>query len=96
MEASASQQNKGQRTLEGVVVSDVNNKTVVVEVTRFVQHPVYKKYVASSKRYKAHDEANECRVGDAVVIRESRPISKDKRFVVVDRVPQEAAPAEEE
>ncbi|MEX0673046.1 MAG: 30S ribosomal protein S17 [Candidatus Paceibacterota bacterium] len=88
MESTTAQQNTG-RTLEGVVVSDVSNKTIVVETTRFVQHPRYKKYIAPNKRYKAHDEKNECRVGDKVTIQESRPISKDKRFVVVNRVPVE-------
>ncbi|MEX0930102.1 MAG: 30S ribosomal protein S17 [Candidatus Paceibacterota bacterium] len=96
MEAPSTQQHKSSRTLEGVVVSDVNDKTIVVEVTRFVQHPTYKKYIAPNKRYKAHDEANECRVGDRVTIEECRPLSKDKRFTVIERAPQEVAAVSDE
>jgi small subunit ribosomal protein S17 len=70
------------KTLEGVVVSDKMDKTVVVSVTRFEKHPKYKKYVKMSKKYKAHDEANEKKIGDKVVIEETRPLSKDKHFIV--------------
>jgi small subunit ribosomal protein S17 len=75
-------QNQG-RILQGVVVSDKMQKTVVVEVKRYVKHPKYKKYITRSKRYKAHDETNRFKVGDAVSIRETRPISKDKHFEVI-------------
>ncbi|MET3792731.1 30S ribosomal protein S17 [Aquamicrobium terrae] len=71
------------RILQGVVVSDKNDKTVVVKVERRFTHPVMKKVVRMSKKYKAHDENNAHKVGDTVLIQESAPISKDKRWVVV-------------
>jgi small subunit ribosomal protein S17 len=71
------------RILQGVVVSDKNDKTVVVKVERRFPHPLLKKTVRQSKNYKAHDEENRCKVGDIVSIQESRPISKDKRWVVL-------------
>ncbi|MBB6012822.1 30S ribosomal protein S17 [Aquamicrobium sp. NLF2-7] len=71
------------RILQGVVVSDKNDKTVVVKVERRFTHPVMKKVVRMSKKYKAHDENNVHKVGDSVLIQESAPISKDKRWVVV-------------
>ena len=71
------------RVLHGTVVSDKNDKTVVVRVERRFTHPVMKKTVRISKRYKAHDESNSCKVGDLVMIQESRPISRDKRWTVV-------------
>ena len=67
----------------GVVVSDKMDKTVVVRVDRKMPHPIYKKHIIRSKKYHAHDLNNECKVGDVVVIRETRPISKTKRWVVV-------------
>lgn len=70
------------KTREGVVVSNAMNKTVVVTVSRLVKHPRYKKYVKRRKRFKAHDENNECNVGDRVAIAETRPLSKDKRWRV--------------
>ena len=77
--------NTGRRTLVGRVVSDKMDKTVTVKVTRRVMHTTYRKYVNRSKTYKAHDEDNACKVDDEVVIRESRPISRGKRWVVVER-----------
>lgn len=71
------------RVLQGTVVSDKSDKTVVVRVERRFTHPVMKKTVRLSKRYKAHDESNACKVGDIVMIQESRPISKNKSWVVV-------------
>ncbi|MGB8818331.1 MAG: 30S ribosomal protein S17 [Rhizobiaceae bacterium] len=71
------------RILQGVVVSDKNEKTVVVNVERRFAHPVLQKTVRRSKKYKAHDETNQYKVGDVVSIEESAPISKDKRWVVV-------------
>lgn len=71
-------------TLEGVVVSDKMQKTIVVEVSRFVKHPKYGKYYKISKKYKAHDENNKYKVGDKVSIVPTRPISKDKKFKVLD------------
>jgi small subunit ribosomal protein S17 len=79
------------RVLQGVVVSDTCNKTVIVRVERRVMHPVYKKFVTSSKKYAAHDEDNSYRVGDVVQIEESRPISKRKCWVVISG-PADAAP----
>ena len=71
------------RMLQGVVVSDKMDKSVVVRVERRVMHPVYKKYIKRSKKYTAHDENNLCKVGDVVQIIESRPLSKTKTWVVV-------------
>ena len=71
------------RVLQGTVVSDKNAKTVIVSVERRVMHPVYKKFIRRSKRFAAHDETNACKVGDVVMIRECRPISKSKRWEVV-------------
>ena len=73
------------RTLVGRVVSDKMDKTVTVEVTRRVKHPRYRKYVSRRKNFKAHDEQNACQVNDVVVIEESRPLSKLKRWVVIER-----------
>ena len=70
------------RTLEGTVVSNQNDKTVVVRVERLVQDPRYKKYVRRYSKFMAHDEANACDVGDRVRIIEHRPISKRKRWKV--------------
>lgn len=77
------QEVKHKKILKGVVVSDKMQKTVVVSVNRFVKNPKYQKYQKISKRYKAHDESNEKKVGDIVSIEETRPISKDKKFKVV-------------
>jgi len=70
------------RTLIGLVVSDKMDKTVVVSVQRATTHPLYRKTIRISKRYKAHDEQNDCRLGDRVEIIECRPLSKDKKFRV--------------
>jgi small subunit ribosomal protein S17 len=75
------------RVLQGIVISDACDKTVVVRVERRVMHPVYKKYVTRSKKYAAHDEGNRYRAGDAVRIEESRPISKRKCWVVIEGPP---------
>jgi small subunit ribosomal protein S17 len=79
------------RILQGTVVSDACDKTVIVRVERRVMHPVYKKYVLSSKKYAAHDEDNRYRAGDTVRIEESRPISKRKHWMVIGG-PAEATP----
>lgn len=71
------------RQLQGTVVSDVNEKTVVVRVDRAFTHPVMKKTVRRSKKYHAHDEANAAKVGDVVWIEECAPISKNKRWTLV-------------
>jgi small subunit ribosomal protein S17 len=71
------------RILQGTVVSDKGDKTIIVLVERRVMHPVYKKFIRQSKRYAAHDENNQFKTGDNVFIEESRPISKRKRWVVL-------------
>ena len=71
------------RVLQGVVVSDACDKTVIVRVERRVMHPIYKKFVTHSKKYAAHDENNSYHSGDVVRIEESRPISKRKCWVVI-------------
>ena len=69
--------------LKGVVVSDKMDKTVVVSVSRFIKHPLYGKFYKVSKKYKAHDEKNKYKIGDKVEIAETKPISKDKRFITL-------------
>ncbi len=71
------------RILQGVVVSDKMDKSVVVRVERRVMHPVYKKYIKRSAKYTAHDENNLCKIGDVVQIIECAPISKTKSWVIV-------------
>lgn len=78
------------RTLTGKVVSDKMNKSIVVLIERRVKHPVYGKYVSKSSKLKAHDENNECNIGDLVTIAESRPISKTKSWTLV-KVEERAA-----
>lgn len=82
------------RILEGEVVSDKTDKTVTVLVERRFRHPVYKKYIKSTDKYAAHDEANVCKVGDRVRIIECRPISKTKRWTVLAEGQTEAPKAE--
>lgn len=69
-------------TKTGIVVSDKMDKTIVVKVERQYKHPLYKKIVRKHKKFKAHDEKNECNIGDMVLIQESRPISRDKKWVL--------------
>lgn len=71
------------RVLQGVVVSDKTEKTIVVLVERRVMHPIYKKFIRRSKKYMAHDETNACKTGDVVRIRECRPLSRRKRWEVL-------------
>ena len=73
------------RILQGVVVSDKNDKTIVVEVERRYTHPLFKKTVRRSKKYQAHDENNRCKIGDRVQIVETAPISKNKRWAVLEQ-----------
>ena len=72
------------KTRTGKVVSDKMDKTVVVAIADNVQHPLYKKIVKRTVKIKAHDENNECRIGDRVLVMETRPLSKDKRWRVVE------------
>ena len=82
------------RVLTGRVTSDKMDKTVTVLVDRRVMHPLYKKFIRRSKKYAAHDEENQCKIGDTVRIEECRPISKRKTWTVVERNGQStAAPA---
>ncbi|MBI4991924.1 MAG: 30S ribosomal protein S17 [Candidatus Harrisonbacteria bacterium] len=74
------------RKLQATVVSDKMKKTVVVAITSLKLHPKYKKYFKVTKKFKAHDENNEYKVGDQVIIQETRPMSKEKRWVVISRV----------
>lgn len=74
---------KKTKTLKGTVVSDKMKDTIVVSVNRFIKHSKYKKYYKVSKKYKAHDVGNTKKIGDKVEIKECRPISKDKHFIVI-------------
>ena len=80
-ESTAEQATRGlQKTREGIVTSDKMDKSITVSVTRKTKHPVYGKYVKSTKKYMAHDETNQCGIGDRVLIAEARPLSKKKRW----------------
>ena len=74
------------RTLQGVVISNKMDKSIVVMIERRVKHPMYGKYITRSTKLKAHDEANVCNQGDVVTIREVAPISKSKNWTLVDVV----------
>lgn len=80
------EQRKGKTKIEGIVISSKMNKTIVVRVERLVKHPVFHKYIKRHVKYKAHDEANLCQIGDRVTIAESRPLSKEKRWRMVQIV----------
>lgn len=76
---------RGRRKVRiGQVVSDKMDKTIVVKVEDFIRHPLYGKRIKRTKKFKAHDEQNTCGIGDKVRIMETRPLSKDKRFRLVD------------
>jgi small subunit ribosomal protein S17 len=82
------EQSQTNRTLQGRVVSDKMNKSITVQVERRVKHPIYGKFIRRSTKVHAHDENNECRIGDTVIVEQCRPLSKTKkwRFVkLVDR-----------
>lgn len=72
------------KTRVGVVTSDKMDKTIVVSVETLIEHPLYKKRIKMTKKFKAHDEQNQCKTGDKVRIMETRPVSKDKRWRVVE------------
>ncbi len=74
------------RKLEGEVVSDKMNKTRVVAVSGFKKHPRYQKYYKVTRRFKAHDEKSEYKMGDKVVIEETKPLSKDKRWRIIEKI----------
>lgn len=75
-----SEERGSQKIREGVVVSDRMTKTIVVEVHRRVQHKRYRKFIRARRRFKVHDENDECKIGDRVRIKETRPLSRDKRW----------------
>jgi small subunit ribosomal protein S17 len=83
-------QKSGRRTLVGRVVSSKMDKTLVVEVRRKVMHRKYRKYLSRRKTYACHDEENACLVNDEVVIQESRPLSRTKRWVIIERRPAQS------
>jgi small subunit ribosomal protein S17 len=82
MAVDTPEKTKQRRTKIGMVVSDKMQKTVVVTVENFRRHPLYGRPIRRTKRFKVHDETNECKIGDQVEIAESRPISKEKHWVV--------------
>jgi small subunit ribosomal protein S17 len=84
------EQKSGKKTRVGTVTSDKMDKSVVVVVERLIRHPMYRKFIRQRNKFKAHDAQNVCGVGDRVLIEESRPLSKDKRWVVV-KILQKAA-----
>lgn len=75
-----------QKILKGTVISEKMQKTVTVKVETFFHHPKYKKRIKRTKKYKAHDEKEECEVGDQVLIKEVRPLSKEKRWKIVKKL----------
>lgn len=83
--STVKKETKIDRKLEGVVISDKMDKTVVVKVERLKLHPKYEKRYKVSRKYKCHDEQNQYKVGDVVTIKQIRPLSKDKRYVVVSK-----------
>jgi small subunit ribosomal protein S17 len=76
---------KKQKVLQGVVVSDKMKDTIVVRVERYVKHPKYEKFIKRQKKFKAHDVGNTKRIGEKVSIAETKPISKDKHFIVINK-----------
>jgi small subunit ribosomal protein S17 len=78
------EQRSNKVSIKGVVVSSKMDKTIVVKAERLVKHPVFHKYMKRSVKYKAHDEQNSCKVGDKVLIIESRPLSREKRWRMVE------------
>ncbi len=81
-----SETNSVERTLTGTVVSNSRDKTIAVLVERKVRHPIYKKYIKRSTKVHAHDEKNECGLGDVVTVSESKPFSKTKNWALVEVV----------
>ncbi len=74
---------KSKKVFQGVVVSDIMKDTVVVLIERYVKHPKYEKFIKRKKKFKAHDAGNTKKIGDKVKIQETKPISKDKHFIIV-------------
>jgi len=84
MEAQVKEKQRNRKTLVGTVVSNKMEKTIVVRIERRKLHPLYKKYITRSKKIKAHDKGNLCRIGDLVKVLESRPLSKEKRWRLLE------------
>lgn len=80
------------KTFEGIVVKSAMKDTATVSVERYVKHPKYKKYMRLSKKFLVHDAGNTAKIGDKVTIRETRPISKRKHFVLVSRISSDLEP----
>lgn len=74
------------RQLQGIIVSDKMNKTKVIAVTQLKKHPRYKKYYKATNKFKAHDENNEYKAGEKVIIEETRPLSKEKRWKIIKKI----------
>jgi small subunit ribosomal protein S17 len=89
---SSSDERKQRKVRTGVVVSNKMDKTVVVEVSRTMIHPVYKKFIRRRKRFMAHDEENRCRIGDEVMIVETKPLSRNKHWRVRKIIREAALP----
>lgn len=85
-ETTELENSKATRTITGKVISDKMNKTIVVQIERKVKHPLYGKYVRRFSKMYAHDEENACRIGDLVMIKQSRPLSKLKRWTLIEVV----------
>ncbi len=84
METKTEKNKRNRKTLVGTVVSDKMEKTIVIRIDRRKLHPLYKKYITRTKKIKAHDEGNLCQIGDLVKVIESRPLSKDKRWNLLE------------
>ena len=84
METQVKKKQRNRKTLVGTVVSNKMEKTIVVRIERRKLHPLYKKYITRSKKIKAHDKGNLCRIGDLVKVIESRPLSKEKRWRLLE------------
>jgi small subunit ribosomal protein S17 len=93
---TATQRGTGRKTKTGRVVSDKMDKTIVVSVERLSRHPLYKRVIRLTTKFKAHDERNEARVGDTVLIEESRPLSATKRWRLIEIVARAGAGAGEQ
>ena len=86
MDTDVQKEKRGKLVLQGVVASDKMDKTIVVEIMMRKLHPLYKKYVTRSKKVKAHDEKNDAHIGDTVRVEECRPLSRDKRWRLIEVV----------
>jgi small subunit ribosomal protein S17 len=84
VEANPKTKKKNRKTLVGTVVSNKMEKTIVIRIERRTLHPLYKKYITRTKKIKAHDEGNLCQIGDLVKVIESRPLSKDKHWSLLE------------